>query len=198
MSLAYRGRRIGTGSTWLVYLFTTFLIKINFLSIFQVDFGIARRFLDNNGAILTPRQKTKFKGTVRFAPIATHNQEELGRKDDCESWLYMIADMIKAERLPWHELDDRKEVEKMKKRAMEDPTRLFNEKVGEIFAINLFFNFNFFQEVELQRICEYLQKQHYVDNLDYDWMRNMVKRVAKRCNCTLEQPYDWSSRTNRS
>jgi hypothetical protein len=128
----------------LVYLFTTFLIKINFLSIFQVDFGIARRFLDNNGAILTPRQKTKFKGTVRFAPIATHNQEELGRKDDCESWLYMIADMIKAERLPWHDLDDRKEVEKMKKRAMEDPTRLFNEKVGEIFAfVNLFLNFNF-------------------------------------------------------
>lgn len=121
----------------MVYLFTTFLIKINFLSIFQVDFGIARRFLDNNGAILTPRQKTKFKGTVRFAPIATHNQEELGRKDDCESWLYMIADMIKAERLPWHDLDDRKEVEKMKKRAMEDPTRLFNEKVGEIFAFNL-------------------------------------------------------------
>ena len=67
------------------------------------------------------------------------------------------------------------------------------------FLLLIFFNLLIFQEVELRRICEYLQKQHYVDNLDYDWMRNMVRRVAKRGNCTLEQPYDWNrGSTNNS
>ena len=41
------------------------------------------------GVIRKPRQAAGFRGTVRYAPIACHQQKELARKDDCETWLYM-------------------------------------------------------------------------------------------------------------
>src|SRR5687768_5793167 len=94
----------------------------------MVDYGIARDFKDANGSIKTPREKTKFKGTVRFAPLATHKQKELGRKDDCESWIYMIVDMIGKKRLPWQELDDRVKVQGMKEKALADPKQLFPDE----------------------------------------------------------------------
>lgn len=42
----------------------------------------------------------------------------------------MIVDMIKPERLPWHDFEDRKAVEQMKKNAMANPALLFTDQVG--------------------------------------------------------------------
>lgn len=130
--------------------------------------------MDDNGSVLTPRPKTKFKGTVRFAPLATHKQEELGRKDDIESWIFMIVDMLRAERLPWHEIDDRRIVEQKKADAMANPDKLFNAQVSWKFYYSLFhpviISYSF-QQLELRDICTYLATLHYVDNLDYSWIR---------------------------
>ena len=135
----------------------------------------SRDFKDANGSIKTPREKTKFKGTVRFAPLATHKQKELGRKDDCESWIYMIVDMIGKKRLPWQELDDRVKVQGMKEKALADPKELFPDE----------------NHKDLISIVKYLCAQDYVSPIDYNWMRDIVKRAAKRDKCTLAQPYDW-------
>jgi hypothetical protein len=69
----------------------------------------------------------KFKGTVRFAPLATHKLQEVGWKDDCESWVYMVVDLIDTRRLPWQELEDREQVQALKEVAMTEPKKLFPE-----------------------------------------------------------------------
>ena len=51
--------------------------------------------------------------------------EELGRKDDCESWIYMVVDMVNENRLPWHMVTDVDEVERMKRKAIAEPKRIF-------------------------------------------------------------------------
>ena len=111
-------------------------------TIYVVDYGIARKFLDQNESMLTPRKRVKltknqfvglknlilqikFKGTVRFAPVTMHKMEELGRKDDCESWIYMVVDMVNENRLPWHMITDVDEVERMKRSAIDNPKTLF-------------------------------------------------------------------------
>ena len=111
-------------------------------TVYVVDYGIARKILDAKGSMLTPRRKVKkdksqgnwlsssnfqikFKGTVRFAPVTMHKMEELGRKDDCESWIYMVVDMVNENRLPWHMVTDVDEVERMKKKAIAEPRTLF-------------------------------------------------------------------------
>ncbi|CAK5097561.1 unnamed protein product [Meloidogyne enterolobii] len=143
-------------------------------TVFVVDYGIARKILDAKGSMLTPRRKIKFKGTVRFAPVTMHKMEELGRKDDCESWIYMVVDMVNANRLPWHMVTDVDEVERMKRKAIAEPRILFTS-----------------EEREFSDVILYLNGLHYVDKIDYNWIREMVKRVAKRRDCTLVEPFDW-------
>ncbi|VDM47248.1 unnamed protein product [Toxocara canis] len=62
--------------------------------IYILDFGIARRILNEKGEIKTPRVSVAFKGTVKFAAIACHKRKELGPKDDCESWFYLLLDLL--------------------------------------------------------------------------------------------------------
>uniref|UniRef100_A0A914M1D1 non-specific serine/threonine protein kinase n=1 Tax=Meloidogyne incognita TaxID=6306 RepID=A0A914M1D1_MELIC len=143
--------------------------------VFVVDYGIARKILDAKGSMLTPRRKIKFKGTVRFAPVTMHKMEELGHKDDCESWIYMVVDMVNENRLPWHMVTDVDEVERMKRKAIAEPKRLFPKT----------------EEREFMEIVKYLNGLHYVDKIDYKWIREMVRRVAKRRNCSLLGQFDW-------
>jgi serine/threonine protein kinase len=70
-------------------------------TIYLLDFGIARRIVNDENVLKTPRIYVGFKGTVRFASMNCHRNMEMGPKDDCESWLYMLLDMIVSAGLPW-------------------------------------------------------------------------------------------------
>ncbi|KAF7635898.1 Protein kinase domain-containing protein [Meloidogyne graminicola] len=143
--------------------------------IYMVDFGIARKIVGTDGCVIVPRSKVRFKGTTRFAPLAMHNGEESGRKDDCERWVYMLADMINKRKIPWYSEENTDTVKTMKTGVFEDPSTLFPGTEFE----------------EFRHILVYLSKRHYVDKLDYDWMREMVRRVARRKSCSLRAPFDW-------
>uniref|UniRef100_A0A914KVA8 non-specific serine/threonine protein kinase n=1 Tax=Meloidogyne incognita TaxID=6306 RepID=A0A914KVA8_MELIC len=148
-------------------------------TVYMVDFGIARRFLGPDGKIRNPRKKTRFKGTVRFASLSMHEGDDLGRKDDCESWMYMIVDLIDQDKLPWHNVEDKRRLRRLKHDAQKAPKTLFKKD----------------EEQELRDIIVYLAGLHYVDLVDYAWMREMIKRVAKRISCSLQEPYDWQLMT---
>ncbi|KAK5965031.1 Tau-tubulin kinase 1 [Trichostrongylus colubriformis] len=61
--------------------------------IYILDFGIARRILNDKNELKTPRVSVRFKGTIPFASIACHKGIEMGPKDDCESWFYLMLDL---------------------------------------------------------------------------------------------------------
>ncbi|VDP33453.1 unnamed protein product [Heligmosomoides polygyrus] len=54
--------------------------------LYILDFGMCRKFVDNNNVMLQPRKKAPFRGTPRYAPISSHMAKEHSRKDDVESW----------------------------------------------------------------------------------------------------------------
>ncbi|KAK6047217.1 hypothetical protein COOONC_15278, partial [Cooperia oncophora] len=59
--------------------------------IYMLDFGIARKFtVGNTKQVKVPRLQVKFLGTLRFASRACHNGIEQGRKDDLETWIFMV------------------------------------------------------------------------------------------------------------
>uniref|UniRef100_A0A158P8V3 Protein kinase domain-containing protein n=1 Tax=Angiostrongylus cantonensis TaxID=6313 RepID=A0A158P8V3_ANGCA len=70
--------------------------------IYMLDFGIARKFtVGMTKELKAPRLYVKFIGTIRFASRACHNCVEQGRKDDLESWLYMVRnDLFKIRLRP--------------------------------------------------------------------------------------------------
>ncbi|VDN04626.1 unnamed protein product [Thelazia callipaeda] len=86
-------------------------------TVYILDFGIARKFTNSKGDIKGPRCKVAFKGTIRFAALACHRGKELGPKDDCESWLYMIVDYTNPSGVPWKFDKERKRVELLKVEA---------------------------------------------------------------------------------
>lgn len=50
-----------------------------------------------------PRASAPFRGTTRYASIAALRQTEQSRKDDVESWLYIVVEWT-AGSLPWRKL----------------------------------------------------------------------------------------------
>ncbi|CAK5066390.1 unnamed protein product [Meloidogyne enterolobii] len=146
-------------------------------SIFMIDFSLSKRILCSDGKIASPRSKIRFKGTVKFAPLSMHRGNDSSYKEDGESWVYMIADMISKTKLPWRMEQDLGKIERHKEEVFANPYNLFKD---EEFS-------------ELRSIVSYLKKLHYVDKLDYNWVREMLRRVAKRKRCNLKPPLDWDS-----
>ncbi|EYC30169.1 hypothetical protein Y032_0005g2492 [Ancylostoma ceylanicum] len=71
--------------------------------IYMLDFGMARKFIKEDGTLRNPRARAGFRGTVKYAPLACHVHREQCRKDDIESWMYMLVE-ITCGRLPWRNL----------------------------------------------------------------------------------------------
>jgi tau tubulin kinase len=75
--------------------------------IYMLDFGMARKYVKEDHPPFTirhARERAEFRGTVRYAAISCHIGREQSRKDDCESWLYMLIELTNG-RLPWCEED---------------------------------------------------------------------------------------------
>lgn len=65
---------------------------------------------------------------MRFAPLATHENLELSYKDDCESWFYMVVDMMNPKGVPWKMEKEKDVVADLKRDCRKDPAikeRLF-------------------------------------------------------------------------
>jgi casein kinase 1 len=66
-----------------------------------VDFGLARRWCDQQTGEHTPDVRRRgVVGTGRYASLANHSGEPLGRRDDLESLALTLA-FLHEGRLPW-------------------------------------------------------------------------------------------------
>ena len=74
--------------------------------IFIVDFGLAKRHLDQvTKKPLPRRRKADFRGTVSFASLNAHNNIDLSRRDDIWSFYFTMLDFLN-EKLEWREQRD--------------------------------------------------------------------------------------------
>ncbi|CAI4225365.1 unnamed protein product [Auanema sp. JU1783] len=146
--------------------------------IYILDFGIARRFCDDNRVIRTPRLSVKFMGTIRFASRAAHIGLEQDRKDDLETWLYMVFDLFDdSDGLPWKRAVDRADVIRLKKHLMEGkdvPRRTFSVTPPE-FKI----------------LIKYIGDLKYGDDPDYKYIHNMLEYIATTNDIALDRRLDW-------
>lgn len=58
----------------------------------------------------------RFLGTIRFASRNCHYSREQCRRDDLESWVYMLIEFTEYASLPWSKIADRDLVCKEKER----------------------------------------------------------------------------------
>jgi len=62
-----------------------------------IDFGLARRYVGEDGALLPERHDASFRGSTTYASINAHEDKDLGRRDDLWSWFYILVELIEGE-----------------------------------------------------------------------------------------------------
>ena len=73
--------------------------------VFIVDFGLAKKHLNNDNQVMPKRKKADFRGTVSFASLNAHNNIDLARRDDLWSFYFTLLDFLN-EKLEWREQRD--------------------------------------------------------------------------------------------
>uniref|UniRef100_A0A914Z6W5 Protein kinase domain-containing protein n=1 Tax=Panagrolaimus superbus TaxID=310955 RepID=A0A914Z6W5_9BILA len=78
--------------------------------LFLTHFGLAKKFRGSADAkLLAPRKTVPFMGTVKYASRTVHERGERSRKDDIESWVYMISELVDEKSLSWRKIVNRDE-----------------------------------------------------------------------------------------
>uniref|UniRef100_A0A8R1I219 Protein kinase domain-containing protein n=1 Tax=Caenorhabditis japonica TaxID=281687 RepID=A0A8R1I219_CAEJA len=145
-------------------------------TIYILDFGIARQILNDRNELKSPRVTVRFKGTLKFASIACHRGKELGWKDDCESWFYLMLDLIVITGLPWKSSRDINTVWQMKEEVRERKNVLFHGlKCGS----------------ELGKILAYLDSLQYQDHIDYHYIYKQLEDACFVSGGKMDGAYDW-------
>ncbi|WKX97910.1 hypothetical protein Q1695_013534 [Nippostrongylus brasiliensis] len=150
--------------------------------IYILDFGIARRILNDKNELKTPRVSVRFKGTIPFASIACHKGIEMGPKDDCESWFYLMLDLSVPGGLIWKRMADKHEVLKVKEECR---TTKRDAMFGPLKC-----------KEELGTVLDYIDKLQYQDHVDYTYIYKMLEEAsyaALTAGGNVKNPYDWEN-----
>uniref|UniRef100_A0A7E4V6C3 Protein kinase domain-containing protein n=1 Tax=Panagrellus redivivus TaxID=6233 RepID=A0A7E4V6C3_PANRE len=142
--------------------------------IYLLDFGMCRRYLDENNQIRRPRAVAGFRGTIRYAPLSCHIRRETCRKDDIESWLYQLIEVTRGA-LPWRSLEDKNEVAMYKERCRYNLS--LHEMMGGC-------------PREYIEILRYVDSIRYYDTPDYKRIYRLLRNAMKNLK-VRELPYDW-------
>uniref|UniRef100_F1L2K5 Serine/threonine-protein kinase n=1 Tax=Ascaris suum TaxID=6253 RepID=F1L2K5_ASCSU len=88
-------------------------------TIFLLDFGLAKRYSDMEGKHLPSRGEVGWRGTTRYGSLKAHQRLDLGRRDDLESWFYLLVE-ITSGALPWRRVNERSIVQASKLMARQE------------------------------------------------------------------------------
>ncbi|EYC02089.1 hypothetical protein Y032_0102g3478 [Ancylostoma ceylanicum] len=145
-------------------------------TVYMLDFGIARKYtVGETKEVKLARAKVSFLGTVRFASRACHKCIEQGRKDDLESWIFMVFELFDdANGLPWKRADRSKVVPLKEK--------FFKNQITKCYKV---------VPADFKRIVEYIDGMKYADEPDYIYITNSLNAIAKENKIDLNKKLDW-------
>lgn len=135
-----------------------------------IDFGLCRKYIDDKGKIIPPRDEPGFTGTCRYASVNAHNYNELGRRDDIISWIYTMVELADS-KLPWPGTKDREATRTMKR---------------DITATSLLKSFS----DEILDIYREVRKLKYEDKPDYDLYKKLLQDAINECT-EKRAGFDW-------
>uniref|UniRef100_A0A0N5A6J5 non-specific serine/threonine protein kinase n=1 Tax=Parastrongyloides trichosuri TaxID=131310 RepID=A0A0N5A6J5_PARTI len=155
------------------------------INIYIIDFGLCRSYdreklieksVENPDNV--EKKSHHFNGTIRYASITAHNYKEQSPKDDIESWMYMVIEMMNGN-LPWGTCahNEKQQVLESKMKYREQ------EHIGELLK--------HCPKTEFFRIFEYLSKLNFLSQIDYTYIKSLIQLAIKNNNIDIQEPYDW-------
>ena len=146
--------------------------------VYIIDFGLSKKYWSSTHKCHIPFIKgKKLTGTARYASINALSGLEQSRRDDLESIAYIILYFLRGS-LPWQGLKVTKKEERYKK---------ILEKKEKISSAELCLNF----PNELELFLDNIKKLNFTEVPDYDYLKNLLKKIMKRKNMEMDFYYDW-------
>ncbi|CAP30341.2 Protein CBG11137 [Caenorhabditis briggsae] len=140
----------------------------------MVDFGMCRKYVTDGGSELRhPRWYVHgFKGTLRYAPLAAHHGRESSRKEDLESVLYVLVELLVGT-LPWMTMEDQIHVEHAKQIARTIGLHEFLSGCPK----------------QLVHMLFYIDNLRFYDTPDYALLRGLLNSALE--NGPQDAKYEW-------
>ncbi|KAL3097539.1 hypothetical protein niasHS_003987 [Heterodera schachtii] len=150
--------------------------------LYLIDFGMARSYIRSDGQQRRPRATSQFRGTPIYAPISAHTRRDYSRKDDVESWFYVMVKFFKGT-LPWkHIAGGRDEIGEMKCRRLEgQPTEVREKAINDLLGGC---------PPEFNLILEHIDALQLEDRPCYEMIELLLRGYLAQNNIE-EHPYDW-------
>ncbi|CAG9325663.1 unnamed protein product [Blepharisma stoltei] len=138
-------------------------------TIYMIDFGLSKCYQNGKmGLHIQYMENRPFVGTANYASINTHMGIQQSRRDDLESYMYMLSYFLNGS-LPWlskdHSISDR-EIRQIKNRI----------SVNELFRKG---------PQELVLMMAYIKSMAFEDRPDYDYLMGLIKRM--KANVKVEK-----------
>ena len=138
-------------------------------TIYLTNFGLARKYRSSRtGKHIKYNIIKKAYGTIRYMSRNANKGYELSRRDDLESFGYMIIDLAKND-LPWINLE-KSNLEKIK--IIKEIYNLKNSVTSEQICKNLPEEFN--------HIIKYIRNLEFEQNPDYSYLKGLFLSVLSR------------------
>ncbi|KAJ5080651.1 tau-tubulin kinase 1 [Anaeramoeba ignava] len=137
-----------------------------------LDFGLARKYVDSEFQVKLPRSNVGFRGTARYASIASHESKDLGRCDDLWSLFYLLIEFLHGD-LPWKQMKEKDEIKDMK--ILYNTPKLCEGLPNQML-----------------QFYEYLNKLKFEDEPDYNYLRNLLQEVYSVNNFNESMQFDFS------
>lgn len=150
--------------------------------VYLTDFGLAKRWQDEQTQQHFPLQRTKgLVGTVRYVSVNVHEGLSMSRRDDLESVAYILMYFI-AGSLPWDGWETTKDDQfytqvKVKKAAL----------IRQKFLTTM--------PEPIQQFLIYCRNMSFEQNPDYDYWLKLFEEQSRVYNFTWDYKYDWDGQT---
>ena len=90
--------------------------------VYLIDFGLAKKHLQQNGIPVPRRSQCDFRGTVTYASLNVHERKDMARRDDLWSFYFCILEFLNVP-LPWRYIFKKEEVAEIKRKCMKNPDK---------------------------------------------------------------------------
>ncbi|TKR76960.1 hypothetical protein L596_018017 [Steinernema carpocapsae] len=124
----------------------------------------------------SPRKLEHF-GPNRYQSRAWHRNKHQFRRDDLESWLFMVIEFFGVKLIPWNA--DMSDME-----VLVQKERLFNDGFEEIFKV---------APKQFELLLNFLNKMTSQDKPDYEFIACTLVTIREKIQCELKGPYDWTA-----
>lgn len=147
--------------------------------VYMIDFGLSKRYKNAENQHMKLNTGKKLVGTARYASINNHKGLESSRRDDLESFAYLLIYFLKGQ-LPWQSVggknrDENYEIIKQRK---------INTTVENLCA-GIPVEFCFF--------LDHVRSLRFEERPNYKYLKNLLVELMTKHGFLMDYKYDWVS-----